>query len=64
LSPAPSGELALDRVEVDPRVLLEQHVDVVEGEGSDVRLVQLVGRRAARLSCGDAEPVRVAGEVQ
>jgi hypothetical protein len=63
-SPAPTGELALDRVEVDPRVLLDQHVDVVEGEGSDVRLVQLVERRAARLSYGDAEPLQVAGEVQ
>jgi hypothetical protein len=38
-APAPAHEFLLHRAEVDTRVLCEQDVDVVEGEGTDVRLV-------------------------
>jgi hypothetical protein len=56
-SPTPTYELVLDRVEVDPRVLLEQHVDVVEGEGPDVRL-SCSSSSAARLGSRTATPSR------
>ena len=43
-----TDELLLDGAEGDAGVLAEQHVDVVEGERTHVRLVQLRERRAAR----------------
>ena len=41
-----ADELLLDGVEAHARVLVEQHVDVVERERADVGLVQRVERSA------------------
>ena len=50
-----TNELLLDGIQGDTGVLAEQHVDVVEGERADVRLVELRERRAAGLAYGCAK---------
>jgi hypothetical protein len=42
----------------------EQHVDVVEGEGADVGLVQLVERLPTGLALGDTDSSQVARQVE
>src|SRR5690606_29543175 len=45
-APAATDELGLNRTEVDTRMLVEQDVDVVERERTNVRLMELVQCRA------------------
>ena len=45
---APADELRLHLLEPDPRMLVEQPVDGVEGEGADMGLVQGVESRSRR----------------
>ena len=62
-APAPD-ELLLDGGQRDAGMLLQQHVDVVEGEGAQVRFVHPVQQRAARCLRRDADPTEVAVEVE
>ena len=55
-APAPHHELGLHGLERHPGVLVEQHIDVVEREGSDMRLVEGVESGSGRRFGGRTDP--------